>query len=425
LYAEQKALTGKSINLKVELSKPEMLSIMVLGSTINIFASPDDKVQFVINRTGNRPEFKFTGPNADNYNYDSELQQYSRTLQRAPAKYTNIEELQDYKARIENSFKLKEAFLASYLKKYNSSPEFRSYAKSDLEAAYAIDVYRPSFKSLSFLIPQDYFNSIDSIFKHQNTRFINGNTLLAFTDKYVLFKNSFNNNFDSVFNKINANFTGILRTYLLSNAVGVYSKKQQTGNSRTSITNKIDGLIKSVKDSACLSYLQQCDFEVRLSNRPFADGVLDNTYLLDFEKNQKLSLRELLEKFKNKPLYIDFWASWCGACLDDIANSSEAKTFLENKNIEYLYLSTDKEADIKKWKNAAVKNSITHNQYLLLAGVNSPFGKEIKLGAIPRYLILDKNNFLKNYDAPRPVLNQLSDFKLSISAAVTAPVTYK
>jgi thiol-disulfide isomerase/thioredoxin len=152
-------------------------------------------------------------------------------------------------------------------------------------------------------------------------------------------------------------------------------------------------------------------------NRPLPEDVLENTYLTSFEDNSRISLAALLDKYKNQPVYIDFWASWCGACREDIRVAAEAREFLKEQHVAYVYISIDKQENKSAWKNAAMKDGITKDQYLIDKDVSSLLAKHLKINFIPRYILLGKDHTVKNLDAPRPTPYQFADLRMIVNAA--------
>lgn len=133
-----------------------------------------------------------------------------------------------------------------------------------------------------------------------------------------------------------------------------------------------------------------------------------------------MTLQEVLEQYKDKNIYIDFWASWCHACCDDISNSQDAKIFLNQKNVVYLYFSMDNNP--KAWESAVKKYGIDKNQYMLIN--TKAMYNYLNIIGIPRYLILNNKHQLVNTDAPRPNSSFIENLKVEIGKLFQRTVTY-
>lgn len=122
----------------------------------------------------------------------------------------------------------------------------------------------------------------------------------------------------------------------------------------------------------------------------------DDTLLKDSQGN-KITLTELLSKYKGDASYIDFWASWCAPCRLEMPKSLIASK--KYTNIKFIYISTDQNEE--QWIKANTKILPNyHDSYLLLNENSSKFIKEINLRAIPRHIIFNKNGEMSNIDAP-------------------------
>ena len=79
-----------------------------------------------------------------------------------------------------------------------------------------------------------------------------------------------------------------------------------------------------------------------------------------------LSYKELLTNlkttFKGKALLIDFWATWCGPCIQDMPYSNKLHHEAKGLPIEFIYLCTSSGSSIDKWKSkiAELKQPGTH-----------------------------------------------------------------
>lgn len=122
----------------------------------------------------------------------------------------------------------------------------------------------------------------------------------------------------------------------------------------------------------------------------------ENTFLSN-TKGEKIKIQDLFKKYKGKVIYIDFWASWCAPCLQQIPYSLKQSKFY--KNIEFVYISIDRSE--KSWIKSNDKLLLgTENSYLIQNQDSSKFLKEIGLSSIPRHVIIDGNGKIVNYNAP-------------------------
>ena len=108
-----------------------------------------------------------------------------------------------------------------------------------------------------------------------------------------------------------------------------------------------------------------------------------------------------VESFKGKIVYIDFWGSWCKACLLEMPSAKKLREKFKDDQIVFLYLDfyDTKELWLKAIKTNEItgvnlKAELTDEKYF-----NDFF--DIKNG-FPRYAVLDKNGFLMTTSAPSP-----------------------
>lgn len=119
--------------------------------------------------------------------------------------------------------------------------------------------------------------------------------------------------------------------------------------------------------------------------------------LIDKSKS-KNDFEILINKFKGKVIYVDFWASWCAPCRAEMPASKKLSE--KYKNIEFIYISIDKNFDT--WSRAFSKEGLVDNNYLALNYPDALFFNDIQLETIPRYLIYNKKGQLINSNAPNP-----------------------
>ncbi|MDD2793745.1 MAG: TlpA disulfide reductase family protein [Sediminibacterium sp.] len=111
-----------------------------------------------------------------------------------------------------------------------------------------------------------------------------------------------------------------------------------------------------------------------------------------------------LSSFKNKVIYLEFWATWCGPCLQEKPAMEELiNTFKGNDSVVILSVSIDE--DPIKWKNYLVKHSKNSHEYI----VDRVMLKDYNLIGVPRMVLIDKNFKIVLLNAPGPRSKQLKE----------------
>jgi thiol-disulfide isomerase/thioredoxin len=113
------------------------------------------------------------------------------------------------------------------------------------------------------------------------------------------------------------------------------------------------------------------------------------------------TLNEFISANNGKVIYVDYWASWCAPCIAEMPSSKKLQRELNNENIVYLYLSTDRTEE--PWQKALKKLELEGGiNYRIMNADNSLQMDDLEIQFIPRYMIYDTNGRLVNKDAPRP-----------------------
>jgi len=147
-----------------------------------------------------------------------------------------------------------------------------------------------------------------------------------------------------------------------------------------------------VKDTAILSYFYQ---KYRL------DPPTSNDLELQDVLGNNTTFKEILNSHKGKVVYVDFWASTCGACRANMPDSKKLEAEFGSKGVVFIYLSSDKNLD--DWKKSIQDIGLKENNYVERNPKSSKMLEELSVEFIPRYLLFNKQGKLVHKDAPRPM----------------------
>lgn len=154
-------------------------------------------------------------------------------------------------------------------------------------------------------------------------------------------------------------------------------------------------------------------FKKHSNDKKLIEGF-ENAFLVDIEalkqntsevvlydKNKKATtLSAIIEANKGKIIYIDFWASWCAPCRAAFPSSRKLHEEFKEKEIVFLYLSTD--ANFEAWKKANQFEKLNENSYFIINPKTSEYLKKLAIDFIPRYVLINSNGEISNPKAPSP-----------------------
>lgn len=97
-----------------------------------------------------------------------------------------------------------------------------------------------------------------------------------------------------------------------------------------------------------------------------------------------------LSKVKGKLKLIDFWASWCGPCRQEMPNLVKLYKNYQTRGLEIVSVSLD--TDRQKWLNSMIEEGMTWKSLSDLKVPQSPVAALYAVQSIPFTVLLDSDN---------------------------------
>jgi uncharacterized protein (TIGR02145 family) len=376
-----------------------------------IFITPGDSVSWKAifkekiedNYCENYYEIIFEGKNAPHYNYALEKEKILPQEDEPrfnPGDPDPDMDLPAFKQKLQDYRDKESEFLDAYKKKHKVSQDFINYASAEINNKYAVKLFRVAYFHKK-LIPADFLN--DAVITGNS---LSESALTAFDIKYNYLSPDLDIQriYNSILNEVSPEF----QSKVLARMVSYFAERGESIYKEPFL--QVMGRIeKTSSDSTLLNAVKEYKPFYLISGTSLPDSILDQTYFETYNNKQKITLRKLLNNYKDKGIYLDIWASWCYPCRMAIRQSEEAKSYLTGKGIVSVYISGDE--DENAWIEASKEEGITDNQYRITDAKNSPLFQYLKITAIPRYILFNNNHEVVVLNAPRPVKIMMDDLK--------------
>lgn len=117
--------------------------------------------------------------------------------------------------------------------------------------------------------------------------------------------------------------------------------------------------------------------------------------------DRDFTYNEVIELYKGKVVVVDFWASWCAPCRQNMPDLLKLEKNYNANGLEVVYASIDDFPN--PWKRASMDENIwDSNTYWVNNWVGSDTHRKFDIRRIPRYIIYDRSGDVVYENAPKP-----------------------
>jgi len=133
------------------------------------------------------------------------------------------------------------------------------------------------------------------------------------------------------------------------------------------------------------------------------DASLKNTEHLKEYKDADELFKKLIEPYKGKVIYADFWGTWCASCRENMQYANNIKERLQGENVVFMYFANRSPEDT--WKNVIKEFDLTGENvvhYRLTDEQQGMIERKLSVTSFPTYMLIDRKGNVVNTNAEQP-----------------------
>jgi thiol-disulfide isomerase/thioredoxin len=138
------------------------------------------------------------------------------------------------------------------------------------------------------------------------------------------------------------------------------------------------------------------------------ESSMKNTENLNEFNDAKALFDKLIEPYKGKVIYVDFWGTWCGPCKENMKYVKEIKNKLKDQDVVFMYFANN--SPETSWKNIIKEMDLTGENiihYRLPDNQEKLIEQFFSVNKFPTYLLVNKEGKVVNINAAAPIQGDL------------------
>lgn len=400
-YSWKAEIQKGKFTVEADITKATFANLIIGDESTSIYLMPDQKLSVSVNTKEFDESLEYSGDFAGENNFLAAYFLEFEDEGKDPTRgwYGELES-EDFIAKHKERLDAKVELLLNFRSENEINNDFvDTWQENETYIMYGTLLYYPMIKayyakkSRNEVVHNDYFSFLENC-DYNNESLLSQDGYLFFLDQYLGYKlNAVQQNSSGGYNPLNH--------FLIAEMI--LTGKTKTTAQAAYLRNRLNSIELSKIDPYWESFITDCGTEVAEYLQSIYDRVKDlqpgnlaPQFTLQNLEGDEVSLSD----FKGKVIYIDFWASWCGPCMQQVPYAKELKEeYADNKDMVFLYISIDK--DDKAWRKAIEEKELK-GVHVLAKDFKHDVPQSYNVSGIPTYYIIGRDGNIYKNNAPRP-----------------------
>ncbi|MEM6724721.1 MAG: TlpA disulfide reductase family protein [Bacteroidota bacterium] len=360
-----------------------------------LFLEPGDQLNMVYDSYRNDAIPSFSGKGAVNNNYLAEAKKKFKRYTGAHVRSLMVKESPE---RFKQQLDLIRSEKYTFFKQrcLSLSTAFYAFAKADIDFwwANALLQYRWEHPApdgaFPLNLPARYYAFLQDL-SINNPLALSNIHYATFLKEFLDIKkelNSDQNYGHALYQDASRHFSGLVLEHVKANAYYTAIKRKQ----HSWYEKEIDRFVKYSPAERYRTIIQKA---LELS-KTLEMGDLAPDFALTDINGRMVRLSD----FRGKVVYIDFWASWCPPCVQELPYSRSLMRQFSSEDVEFVYISLDR--NLPTWKSYVRNNDLKGIQLFAAQIYESDVVQQYNVKGLPSYFIIDAQGRITESRAPRP-----------------------
>ena len=377
---------SKTFTLDLNLSEPSFGELSYGDKKVEVYVEPGDLMQIHFKGNEFSKTIHFSGKGSKHNNYLKSKNIKFAEVDKQAKKNSEKFEWQLFQTELNSAKAKKLEYLNGHRDFNNFSNAFKDFAKADIVFWYGYTMLNYQWEypfannmDAPMKMPEPFYNFLSEIPISMEGALPN-NFYTYFLDQFFDYQSEHADN-------LGLNDQQLAEKYLVGEPLAYFkAKKLAIACKRGKAKKRGEEIKRFIENNPYETYNDVLRL-VYNEAKGLSIGMKAPEFELADINGNIVSLADL----QGKVVYLDFWATWCSPCVQQMKNSKVWKSQFNEDEVAFVYISLDKNKEA--WEKFVNANEVK-GYHLAASGKDvyrSQIAKLYKVKKLPWYFLIDKN----------------------------------